>query len=389
MVKTLFKNNGILLPLMLLALLLQMTRWGFYVFAIFILLAAASKIWNRIDGNTLFLILFSVSLVILCPKLGLSTFGLICLLGPCTFYSLGRTMVRKSLYNEQLIILLILFVIIADSFLMWMSVMSNIYTSGSLITDVSGMGRMLSVIGGEVITATLFGLVASMGISGLGTVFGYDNRKQLMPWLFFLCFVLSLLTTFYLINRTAIVVGLIALMVITFYKSNNNVFRLVFMLILLAFIGYAVFYGGLIDQQVVSAYSMRIDQDTVTGGDRFWRWGDAFVRMFRYPMGWINEHAPYNYVHNLWLDVARMGGIIPFVFLLIPTITSLSNTFRLFKRKSSNLSVVIISLYSCMFVAAFMEPVIEGCIFFFLLFCWLWGIEQEVVRNNIIITKIT
>lgn len=382
MIKTLFKNNGILLALLILVLLFQMTRLASYIFAIFIIIAAISKIWKEVDSNTLFLALFSVSLVLLCPQIKLSTFAFICLLGPCTFYSLGRTMARKSLLVENQIILLMLLVIVAESLLMWGRVMNNIYTSASLIINVGDYGRMLSVEGGDVIAATLFGLVASMGISGLGIIFGYNNRKQLVPWLFFLCFVLSLLTTFYLINRTAIVVGLIALMLVTFYKSNNNVFHFVLMLALLAIIGYAIFSGGLIDQQVVSAYSLRMDEDTVTGGDRFWRWGDAFVRMFKYPMGWINERTPYNYVHNMWLDVARMGGIIPFVFLLIPTITSLRNTYYLFKIKNNNLSVVIISLYTCMFIASFMEPVIEGCVYFFLLFCWLWGMEQGIVRKK-------
>ena len=384
MVKALFKNNGILLPLLLLVLLFQMTRWGSYLFAVFIILAAISRIWSKVDSNTLWLLLFSVSLVILCPEIKLSTFGFICLLGPCTFYSLGRTMTRKSFYDEQKIILLILLVIVAESVLMWGSVLRNIFTSGSLIIDVSDMGRMLSVEGGEAITATLFGLVASMGISGLGTLFGYDNRKQLMPWLFFICFVLSLLTTFYLINRTAIVVGLIALALIVIYKSNNNVLRLVFLVVVLAIIGYAIYSSGFIDQQVIAAYSMRMDEDAGTGGDRFWRWGDAVVRMFKYPLGWINENAPYSYVHNLWLDVARMAGVFPFVFLLIPTISSLRNAYRLFRNKNSNLSVVILSLYASMFVASFMEPVIEGCIYFFLLFCWLWGIEKEFVNKKVV-----
>lgn len=382
MIKSLFKNNGTILVLLLLVLLFQMTRWGSYLFAIFIILAALSGIWNKFDRSALFLAFFSITLVVFCPDIKLSTFEFICLLGPCTFYLLGRRMAWKSQNDENQIILLILLVIVAESFLMWRSMLNNIFTSRSLIIDVSEMGRMLSVEGGEVIKATLFGLIASMGISGLGIVFGYDNRKQFVPWLFFLCFVLSLLTTFYLINRTAIVVGLITLMLVTLYRANNNVFRLVFMLVLQAGIGYAIFSSGLIDQQIISAYSLRMGDDMVTGGDRFWRWGDALVRMFKYPLGWINQHAPYNYVHNLWLDVARMGGIFPFVFLLIPTIASLRNTFRLFKRKNSNLSVVIVSLYSCMFIASFMEPVIEGCVYFFLLFCWLWGIEQELVRNN-------
>lgn len=288
-------------------------------------------------------------------------------------------MVKKNYSDENHLILLILFVIVAESLLMWGSVLNNIYSYRTFIIDVSDRGRMLSVEGGEVITATLFGLIASMGISGLGITVGYSDRRHLVPWLFFICFVLSLMTTFYLINRTAIVVGLISLALVIIYKSNNNIFRLFFSLIVLAIIGYSVFSVGLINQQVISAYSSRGYEDIMSGGDRFWRWGDAFVKMLKYPFGWINEYTPYNYVHNMWLDVARMGGIIPFVFLLIPTITSLRNTYRLFTIKNNNLFVVIIVLYTCMFIAAFMEPVIEGCIYFFLLFCWLWGIEQEIV----------
>ncbi len=379
---TLFKKHGILLAFLLLTLLFQMTRWGSYLFAFFIICAMVSKIWKKIDSNTLSLVLFSVFLVLLCPVIKTSTFGFICLFGPCTFYSLGRTMARKSLFEENQTILLILLIIVAESLLVWGSVLNNIFTSGSLIIDKSDYGRMLSVEGGELITGTLIGLVASMGISGLGILIGFDSRKQLIPWLFFLCFVLSLLTTFYLINRTAIVVGLMAMLVAILYRSSNNVFRLVLMLVMSIIIGYAIFFTGLIDQQVISAYSSRFGEDAVTGGDRFWRWGDALVRMFKYPLGWINQYAPYNYVHNLWLDVARMGGVFPFVFLLIPTIASLRNTYRIFKRKNSNLSVVIISVYSCMFVASLMEPVIEGCVYYFLLFCWMWGIEQEIVGEN-------
>lgn len=51
-------------------------------------------------------------------------------------------------------------------------------------------------------------------------------------------------------------------------------------------------------------------------------------------------------------------------------------TYRLFKMEGNPLVGFIVGLNVCMFLSAFMEPVLEGVSTYFYLMCMMWGIQR-------------
>ena len=144
----------------------------------------------------------------------------------------------------------------------------------------------------------------------------------------------------------------------------------------------------ILPSEFAESYAQR--ESLTEGGDRTWRWIDAIKRLFYMPFGWVADgSAPYIYVHNTWLDIARDAGLFPFLFFLLPTIQSIKTGRRLVKIRDNNLCLCLIILYACVFLAFFIEPVLESNIFHIMLFTWLWGVMKEysLVESNRICIK--
>lgn len=332
-----------------------------------------------VDNSAIFLLLFSIGFNVFFPDNPIfSTYVITSLTAPVLFYLFGKYQVFNIVEYSDILKIIFYFTILYCLYL-YISTIWDIYSGAPLLLPAR---KMIALDGGE-LSATLIGLVVTIGFTGIGALLFLN--KQCFS-IIYLCFLLSLvfafLTTIHLINRTGIVISFMLLIVVFIYKYGFKVSRIIVFIVLTLLFAYIMLHFNLIDEEIIAVYRYRMESAEVTGegagGDRIWRWGDALIKIIVYPFGWINNNATYNnYVHNLWLDVARQTGIFPFLFILYPTISSMQNVLNLFFKTHDVISGLLICLFFCFFMASMVEPVMEGFPYSFYCFCWLFGVIKQ------------
>ena len=152
---------------------------------------------------------------------------------------------------------------------------------------------------------------------------------------------------------------------------------LVFALSLLFIILYSI---GVVDEELVSLYDARNEEEGLEG--RSWRWGDAINKLLYYPFGWANNNTTFNqYVHNTWLDVARVTGIIPLLPICVITVKSLHDSYKLIRKDINYKYISLVGLNFCFMCTFMVEPIIEGFPLLFYLWFMLCGIQEEKLKN--------
>ena len=157
--------------------------------------------------------------------------------------------------------------------------------------------------------------------------------------------------------------------------------RLIVLVSLIVLLYFILLNSGIINSDIVDAYERRNDIDLMTGGDRPRRWIEALRQLFVYPFGWAeNNGTTVYYVHNMWLDIAKVVGIIPFSVLMAATINSFLNLKKLFKTDRNIVAAVFIGLNACFFFSCFLEPIYGGL--HFCLYAFMWGMQNSFIRMN-------
>ena len=138
---------------------------------------------------------------------------------------------------------------------------------------------------------------------------------------------------------------------------------------------------NVINQNVIDAYTNRNEGGSSVSsvGGRWDMWTDGIQNVFRYPLGWDVEGAQYGYAHNLWIDVARVSGILPFLCFLMATLISYGKLFKLLRSKDMTIVPLLLGLNVCFFLSTFVEPVVEAIPLYFYLYMMLWGIQNAVL----------
>lgn len=85
----------------------------------------------------------------------------------------------------------------------------------------------------------------------------------------------------------------------------------------------------------------------------------------------------------MWLDIARVAGLLAFIPFLIATILHGKNLLKLFRnRYITNFTAIIISINVAMLLSSFVEPVIEGSLLLFCILMMIWGITKSLAMEN-------
>ena len=121
--------------------------------------------------------------------------------------------------------------------------------------------------------------------------------------------------------------------------------------------------------------------EVASGGGRTERWAKSFEYLFIHPLGWNLKE--FGYSHNMWLDVLRVSGIIPFVLLIIYSIKSFFQVKRAIAISKENVLLNgQILFYAIAFFLLFMvEPIFEGLFSLFVVFCLYKGILNKYYAN--------
>lgn len=288
------------------------------------------------------------------------------------FYCFGKYIVDIFESKEQILVV-ILAVIVLYSYELYMTTIESVISSGSLVNT----SRLFYIDGdeGRKLTATLVGLGVSLGFIGLPMSILY-REKNIVRAVFLIVFILSLLTTIHLVNRTGLVICVLTLVITLLYYYGTDIRQLLVALIVSLVIYLILQKLGIINQEIFDAYSARNEADVLTGGGRTEKWGNAVRQLFVSPFGWAENSGKTDiFVHNMWLDIAKVTGLIPFILLCLSTLSSFNTLGKLICIKRDIIVAVLLSLNVCFFCSCFVEPVYGGLHFF--LYVMLWGIQKQ------------
>ena len=311
------------------------------------------------------------------------------LISPFAFYCFGSYVVDR-LKHPRLITIFLLLMTLMFALNLYISVVIDINENGFL-----NIFRLLEVIGVYVdnktgtLAATLYGLNASLGFVGL-VVFAYC-RKTLNIWVrvvFLILAIFSLTTVVHLINRTGLVVLVLCFVAVTLYNIKRNFWRVLGVLVIGAIVVYFAYSFGWVDEEILQVYEAREERGhrISEGGGRTARWIEAIELLVEHPWGYSDlRGVKVHYAHNLWLDVGRVVGVLPFVALLIVTISYGINFLKLLGKNDGFLCSIFLAYNVVFFLSCMVEPIMEGMALYFYLYVMFWGMQRQYlkIRENV------
>lgn len=265
----------------------------------------------------------------------------------------------------------------------------DVFNSGQLVK----ISRDVEYAEGSTISATGYGLMFSLAIAGIGLInFPAEDKFDKRIKLFLIALsLLAIFCTIHILNRTGIVLAIIAIFTSVFTPPHNKkrfVYTLAVGIIILIIVFYCLADTPLMDD-AVQGYLSREENEAnsvSTGGGRYARWGNALIQILMYPLGCLGVlvDGEYTYAHNLWLDAGLRGGIIPFILLIIIGFNIIKSTLFIIKHgrldyfKKAYLGI----LCAVMFAQAMTEPVIESVYQFFLFMIFYYGCVTALCKRS-------
>ena len=383
------KHIGIVIVMLLLIYLLNpfnlTIKAGYALIGAFIVLRA-NRFVQLIDRNFLLLLLFSITFSMF------NYFGenkgiqylIIQATFPYFFYALGKLMVTKETTEKGLIHLIIIlgFTYSFDSLL---SIIFNLKQSGFAQTD-----RFIpSFWSGTPIKATTMASYMFYNSVIPAILVANKNRLSLFWHIVYTgFFLITLVCSFRLGSRTLIVIAVLSMLASIGYlvinqSAKQNIRLLFFLIVLLG--GIFVFAPIDLDSPIFSTLGHRIQtgggvESASTAGNRTTLWAEGVEKLIEHPLGWESRM----HHHNLWLDMAKLGGIVPFLFFLTSNVfcfLDLRKAFRL-SGKDLGINVIFLAIFLSSFLFFFTEPVIEGNFFSIVIFCLFFGVMRGYIEKK-------
>lgn len=379
---TLLKENWFTFSLYFLVLFLSL--WGNYsiyvtvIFGIFIIFK--NKVFKYMDITSLCLFLFSfIYSYFYMPNMTSWTNFISYLLCPTAFYLFGKYSIDK-LRSANNIIKFWCLSILSFSIILYISTFIDISQNGFV-----NIARSFTIYGTRnyaSVSATLYGITASLGLVGLPYFF-VKQDSNIVRYAYLLFSLLSLITVIHLVNRTGLVVIVVCFAVTILYIFQNRLPSLIFIYAFTVFAFVLLIHFNIIDKSIIEAYQNRdVDSGSVdSAGGRTNLWNLAINNLIKYPFGWLDTGVAYS--HNLWLDIARVSGIMPFTIFLVISIRTYIKLFRLLITKEKTVVSLLIGLHLCFFLTSFVEPIIEAIPLYFYLYMMLWGMQNMLIIQNL------
>lgn len=303
------------------------------------------------------------------------------LICPFSFFSFGRYIVvnfSKPPYKLELFFLL---TIISTSIIFY-------YYSylDFMVVGVENTTRKLIIEGTVDKNATYYGLVGSVGLAGI-SVFIYQMkfRQNLCLYGLLLAGILSILSIMHLVNRTGLFLVASTLLLLLVYKKTGvksfSFTNVMFIIVISVVLSYVIM--NYFSSDIVNAYSNRADS-MEGAGRRSWRWALGLDNLIVHPMGWSTLQGYQTlYCHNLWLDVSRSAGVIPFIILVYYSYIDVKHFFAVLKDKNKNIvAFILLSYFTVFTLSSFVEPVIDGYFLYFCLYCMVGGCLNQYYKES-------
>jgi len=170
---------------------------------------------------------------------------------------------------------------------------------------------------------------------------------------------------------------MISLFVGVFYNYNKQSLFKTFVVIIAVLIPIFLIYVKYSDKIDFTFYFLdRMNSDefgVMTGGGRVVKWIESLNLIITNPFGW--KISLNGYSHNLWLDVARNGGWISFIFSILIFISYFQNLKKYLNHSSNQIFKTLnLSITFCLVGLFCVEPIMDGFIYVFGFFCFFWGL---------------
>jgi O-antigen ligase len=386
------KSIGIAPLLLIIIYLLNPFNYGFLIGYILVpvILFDSDFIKKNLDTDFYILLLFSVIYGLFYSFGAENSLGtqyiFIYMITPPVFYLFGKYLIKDKILNQNNIFYIILCVVTVFSLSAVISVFLNFQEGGFAQLD-----RTIPMFwNGAPVSATIMGgfLTFNMCIPAL-LISNQGKKGIIFNILLSTLFAITLVCVLRLGSRTQLGIFLITTIISLIYVIPKQSFKR--NLLLFVFLGAIIFFitkniSFDLNQDWLTTFADRMDKggsDIASGGGRTERWEKSFRNLFEKPLGW--DVREFGYSHNLWLDVLRVSGFIPFFLLVIFSIKSLIQIRKIVLLKPNNIllnSQIII--YSIAFFLLFMvEPIFEGLFTFFVLFCLFKGSINKYYLNNL------
>lgn len=339
----------------------------YFVFAFSVaslVLLPIKKWWN---GTSLLLVLFST---FYCFNQYIN-FGLSggfrfmsVLIAPLAYYRFGQWVMQWLTEDRQRLnfLFISIFLCLLPMFLLTIQdiqLVGIVNRTRHLVLDVGKDDTSLA--------ATLYGLMASTGIGFISILFA-KSLKLKSKLIYGIVAIMAILTVVHLVNRTGIVLIAIIVIFSVSYTSRLNPAKLLSTLILIVLLLLIITKSGIISSDILDAYAAREANNLTSSselGGRSFLWADAINNIVTHPFGWTRQ---LGYAHNLWLDLAAIGGWLAFLFFGIFTLNAIGSLIRILKQQITPFRLVLLSVFISMFGNSMVEPVIEASVLFFVLF---------------------
>lgn len=367
--RNIIKKGGFLFVLLCVALIMN-NRFGYItMIGLFSIMVVASIVLRKpaLDKIGLVVAIYCVLYIILSAFNGfnysLSTLVLY-LVAPPIFYYYGMR-ISDFCDTERDLSCVWFIIILCYALDVIITGVSNIVTTGEMFA----LNRSFSFYEGKEVGATNLGLPLDIGVVGVSMAILCSDRK--MKVLYFILAFFSALIVIHLLNRTGLVVLFLCLVGLVCIKSIKSgkflMLAVLFVLLVLSILGTT----EILNSEVVSLYTERNEMEGLEG--RSDRWVNNFSNLLLKPFGWAEDGETY-YIHNMWLDIARVSGFLPFCILFVLSVSFFWKAIKSALKYDSESSYLILGLNICFFASCFVEPIYGGT--HFMLYCLLWGCQS-------------
>ena len=166
----------------------------------------------------------------------------------------------------------------------------------------------------------------------------------------------------------------------TIFTKKRLIFLISFLIVAGVFITY-ILLGTSVGSEFLSAMSR---DGGILNNIRFKVQRRALEQLFIYPWGGnLMDHLEQAHTHNAWLDIADIGGVIPFFTYVVYTIYTIFDMTRLVSHKGVTVEVklVFLGLFIVYFVFFTIEPALDWNIHFMTPWLFLHGIVRGYVKD--------
>lgn len=302
---------------------------------------------------------------------------------PIIAYLSGWSMIENAEDGEKIALEILYLIAFAHGVHAFLNYITNIGKERWLLTDF---------FSGSIRAATGSGMLNTMVVSLFPCFLFVEKRKKYrVPGFALAC--IAVMYGLLLGTRTQFVImAMMTIIVAPLYFREKygwtGAFRLMGICLVVGAISMAMYnsnIGGIRTtiehSNLFQRFNSTVEQ---TNADNY-RFESVFrgiTRAFEYPFGGLKYTS---YYHNMWLDVGRVSGLIPMVLLMLYSINTTIHMWRLFRDQtcSVELRYACLSIYGGILINFFMEPILEGLIEYFLMFCRINGMVDFLYYSHL------